>query len=344
MGSEGDVKKQEFWKTFLAAVETDPRPATAIRGSSGIEHPVIAVGVDDNRRRVVIISGEHDARSAAVAQVDIQRAFSDVSVLVARPIVVSLGPIAALVGESLGSFELDITKAKGDGEGGNALASIFESKGERLKELLRNIDAAEVNWIAQWMQLIQQISMVEVRTEQTPSGLSSKVIFAKLAMLDPTELDRQLGVCPVPIYELDPGETEVLQRGTDVEAARSVLLKRDLLQYFFPAPDHLALGLVDRGVSSGSVVLDQLTTAVEVGHPLGEPEFTSPATKLADLIDELRARNLVVEGEVGFEITASAESIRSTVRFKPREGVVSKLANNVSIKLDLKDLLQLIKP
>jgi hypothetical protein len=62
--------------------------------------------------------------------------------------------------------------------------------------------------------------------------------------------------------------------------------------------------------------------------------------RIGDTIDALREKGLLVEGEIGVEMTGAARSVRANIRFKPREGIVSKLANNVSIKLDLKDLFR----
>ena len=60
-------QKSEFWHNIIWAVEAKPRIATSIQGLSGFYHPVVAVGVDEKRRRVIMISGESDARSAALA-------------------------------------------------------------------------------------------------------------------------------------------------------------------------------------------------------------------------------------------------------------------------------------
>ena len=53
-----DQSKQHFWRSFLRAIETDPREAREIRGASGFVHPALAVGVDEKRGRTVIVSGE----------------------------------------------------------------------------------------------------------------------------------------------------------------------------------------------------------------------------------------------------------------------------------------------
>jgi hypothetical protein len=63
-----------FWRNLLRAVEVEPREAPWLRGSSGIDHRITAIGVDKARRRVVVISSVGDPRTAAFIQSDLQLA------------------------------------------------------------------------------------------------------------------------------------------------------------------------------------------------------------------------------------------------------------------------------
>jgi hypothetical protein len=340
MSSDSD--KSAFWTNLLRALETEPRKADFIRGVSGIEHPVIAVGVDDNRRRLLIVSGEHDARSAAIAQLDIQRVVESVQVVVMRPIATNLGDLA----KQIASFV-----------GGTTFAQeIFAERMKTLpeKEEMQNLiaqnftryasgfDVAKINWVAQFMQIIQHLAMIEIEMTDRQDGTPPTAHFSleKLANLDPTELDRHLGVCPIPLYELSAPEADVFQSGRDLDAIREILRHHQIFQFFFPSADHLALGLVDRGLLAPSSVLNELSKAPEIGHPFGPPELTSARLPIGDTIEALEEKGYLVEGEIGLEMTGGARSLRASIRFKPREGIVSKLANNVSIKLDLKDLFR----
>jgi hypothetical protein len=52
-------------------METEPRDIRSVRGASGFVHPILAAGVDEGRKRTLIVSGDPDARTAALAQADI---------------------------------------------------------------------------------------------------------------------------------------------------------------------------------------------------------------------------------------------------------------------------------
>jgi hypothetical protein len=62
-------------------------------------------------------------------------------------------------------------------------------------------------------------------------------------------------------------------------------------------------------------------------------------TTLPEVIDALHDRGLIVEGEIGLELATEGRQIRSSIKFKPREGLVSKIINRFSISVDLKNLI-----
>ena len=105
-------QKSEFWHNFIRAAEAEPRVATSIQGLSGFSHPVAAVGVDERRRRVIMISGESDARSAALAQGDIQAAMPSVKVVMARPLAINLGQLAKVISEVLDKTKIGTQELK----------------------------------------------------------------------------------------------------------------------------------------------------------------------------------------------------------------------------------------
>jgi hypothetical protein len=61
------------------------------------------MGTDDDRGRLVLVSEVGDARSAALAQADVQAALSDLKVIVVRPILVSVGRAIEILASSVGA-------------------------------------------------------------------------------------------------------------------------------------------------------------------------------------------------------------------------------------------------
>jgi len=126
----------------------------------------------------------------------------------------------------------------------------------------------------------------------------------------------------------------------NLDAAREVLRRLGVHQFFFPPPDQLLLGTIDRSATiSGSEQPSDI--AQHLGHPAGRMELVPTDTPLTDLIDALKDRRLLVEGEVSVELTEEGASQRASVRFSPREGIVSKIVNRISVNLDLKQIVGL---
>jgi hypothetical protein len=346
--------KAEFWNSLLKAVEVEPRSARAIRGASGFEHPIVSVGVDEGRRRVVIISGEGDARSAALAHGDIQAAMPSVNVMMARPVAVNLAMAAGVVSELIGRISIGPEELQWMSDHQADLEAktkqFTEAFTERTKSLVLPIEAASLNWVAVWKEIVQQLSLIEMESRESASQSSEEATaraptfhLRKLIALDPVAVDRGLGVCSVPLYDIDQTDVQLFQAGTDIDAVREVLRRQGILQYFFPAPDQLALGLAERAPRSTEELVEALTRTPDVGHPFGEFEFVDSSLDLNEVIVALREGGWVVEGEAGVEVTPQGKSVRAQVRFKPREGLLSRLANVFSVKLDL-SLKDLFKP
>jgi hypothetical protein len=333
---------KRFWDNVLKAAEADPRTEGSIRGASGIYHPAVALGVDESRKRLLIVSAEHDARTAAMAQIDIQSALDGVQVLVVRPVAVDLSEVAKSISESLGRTVFTT-------EDLSALSAHSEALGEAIKKHLNAVLAPlaflgkiPLNVLSQWMSSIQQLGLItfsQSTDEQAPQNNKLTIDIDKLAKLNPLELDNHFGVCPVPLYQLKPEEVDLLNGEPNLDDVRELLSRRGILQYFFPAPDSLALGLIERGAGSQSVLEDQLVLAPAMGHPFGSSEIVGEGNaNLPAIIDALQTRKFVVEGEVGLEIGPAGRHVRTSIKFQPREGLVSKIINRFSFNLDLKGL------
>gem|GEM_PF-4792232 len=163
-----------------------------------------------------------------------------------------------------------------------------------------------------------------------------------LVALDPVEVDRRSGVCSIPLFDWTEEEFEVFHEARDMEHVQQILKAHDVFQYFFPPPDQLALGFVDIMHSSAGETLATVAKAPGLGHPFSQNELLGPNFQPSDLIEALQDRGFIVEGEFGLDLTAEGVARRANIKFKPREGLLSKIANIISVKihLNLKDLFR----
>ena len=148
---------------------------------------------------------------------------------------------------------------------------------------------------------------------------------------DLKESDLQLGLCAICADEFSPAEIDSLQSDENLKAIKGILRHHHLLQYFFPAPDHLALGLIERFTFKAiPQVVDQLVRAPDFGHPFGPTELMPAQYSFTDMIQELEKLKLVVIEAEGLKMTEEGRQIRASVRDKPREAAVSKILNRLS--------------
>jgi hypothetical protein len=299
-----------FWGTFLRAVETDPVEPKPILGASGLSHPVVATGIDVPRRRLVLISADPSARSAALAQNDIQAANADLRVIMARPIAVDLSRLATAISKLLRRVEVrasDFQRLVATGQLSQETAE--RRYGKRMARFIGNgvqpafqaLAYASLSSPATWQDVLEQLAHLEVvvAEDQPASGLVNPVTTVRmgsLIALDPAERDRQMGICSIPLYSLQPEQAEVFQRGSDIEHARGILREANILQYFFPAPDHLALGIIERGPATATEIVKRLERASDIGHPLSGVEFLSPGVSLPEVAEMLKRQGYAVEG------------------------------------------------
>ena len=334
-----------FWPSLLRAVGTEPRDLGSFRGASGVEHGFVAAGVDEAGKRLVVISKEGRASSAALAQADLQAAMQgkDLQVVVARPVVVDLSamakPLEAAIGSSvITSRDLEvINKAQQDGEPDPQ--KFVEAFGPVAEQVRKAISVGHIDFVQGVIQAMEQLARIRWAKPDDPDA--ALVDFSDLfkTSLDPE--DGELGVCPIPITEFSGDELETINSGSDADAIEAVLREREVYQYFFPPADRTALELFQRGFGGVEDVMAAVAIAPEIGHPFGEPEVTPPGTKLDELVSTLQDKKLLVEGEVtGIDLAALGDEAKGTLRFSPRESFIVKLVNRFEVKVNLKSLFK----
>ena len=322
-----------FWDNFLRAVETEPRPTPHIVGASGIEHSLLALGVDDVRKRLVLISGDHDARASAMMQTDVQSTLPGTHVVVARPIAVGLPIIAQRIIEIVGTSQISLSLFQNQDYVTSLLPRILPAE-----TIAKAFSIVPLDILSQIFFVIRQLTFIDVQMAITDTGEQQfqHLDLANLAKRDLMKPDREVGVCPLPLYTFtdeDWGAFDSPSRDDLAEHLKAL----GVYQYFFPSPDHAVLGLIDRTSLSKTDIGPAVQRFVEMGHPIGEPELVRPAPTILQMIDELQDKGLVIEGKVNFTLTEEGSKLRGSVQFKPRESVISKLVNQLRLSVNVRN-------
>lgn len=327
-----------MWATFAKAIETELREGSELIGVSGLAHKVDAICVDDKRSRIVVASAEPNPRVAALMQVDLQATMPTSKVIVVRPVAVDMPAVARRIVEVLGTAQLDLKAmssrlSEAQQEPASAIGISLASVIEPIAASFKHLNLPPLNQV---LAAVQQAALLDWGSigEMAKDKPENVIIpLAGLLTVDTMAIDRAHGICPVPLYEFSEDDWDLFMAGRD-EGARERLRELDILQYFFPPPDQIAIGLVERRGSSVGTIGEALMLAPELGHPLGRPELTQVA-KLSEVVDQLQGMGLLVEGEMGLELSKSGEMTRATIKFRPRESFISKLVQRLSVNLSL---------
>jgi hypothetical protein len=306
----------------------------------------LAVGVDEAQKRLVVVSADADARSAALAQADIQAAVGDYGVIVARPMIVSAGHAVSAITQSADTQRLsmralelfpgpDLTQGSLDRERFQAsFQTHFSGVADLIDRWTRNSSSVGGPPFLQVLkQVIDQISLMRVEYLEDDVVID----FSRAIESSPELMDAQLGICGFPLYAMTDADLDAFLDPCELDVAQDVLQRHGVMQFFFPAPDQLLLGAIDRGAPISSPEQPALM-ARGLGHPPGKMELVPTDTSLPHLLDALRERKLVVSGEVSVELSDEGRRERTTVKFTPRESVLSKIINRISLNIDLRQM------
>lgn len=336
-------ENRQVWRSFAAAVGAELREARSIQGASGLDHPVQALAVDDAQRRVIVVSAEPSARMAALMQLDVQSCMPDSRVIVARPVTLDIG---ALTRQIFAGAEPRVQKVALNRFSERLQALPQEARQAAINDYINKIgDPAIRGWknaslpaINQLMDVISQLVYVDwgrIISDIKTDSVAEEIDLSSLYNIDMTAVDRKHGVCPLPLFEFREADWELMlsNNSSCVDELRGRLRQLDILQYFFPAPDQIALGLIDQGLKTQGAVMRALSRADELGHPLSSPELVPDLTRFTEAVDALKDSGHVVDGEYGLEVTPDGATVRASVRVRPKEGFVSKLLNRMNITL-----------
>jgi hypothetical protein len=329
--------KRAQWEPFLKAVSVAPSTETTIVGKSGVRHDILAIGADEKQRRLALIVPAPSGRDAALVQSDIQHANPDWHVIVARPVGIGIHQLAAGLSEYFGTNDLRLIhmlRHKDDVEG------FFEGFMNHMKETNRAVLAdAPIGWLAYVQQGLRQLHDLRTAwiepTNPIEAGehgiLRTGGIDLSIAMkISPTGEDLLYGVCPVDLVGISKEEQSTLFHGGHVDDVRAALAKHGIYDYYFPPRDHTVLSIMDRAPTLPTARLREATVVAEkVGHPPSQNALVPSSSSFDEMLDLMKQHNLVIEGTLSVELTADGKAVRNEIKYKPREGFVSKLLNKL---------------
>lgn len=330
--NEDDVK--EFWRRILIAIDVEPRDCPHIRGSSGLDHPVHGLGVDEKNGRVIVVSSDPDSRMAALMQSDIQSTFSgDVKVVVARPIVSSTSHLMQKISTLMGSTEIDANQAlkvmsgfsQKDFKENPEVQKFFN---EIIIPALLPYFAAPLTIFPEVLQIVRDISKIEfsfsdVDGDEGKNESNLTLRLSRLISENPLETDIKLGICGIPLYNFREQDYNAILNVGDRSSIQDALKKMDIYQYFFPPIDQVVLGICELYGESNQQVEGLVQASSKLGHIYDEPELLPPLKNVTDIIDALQQKKYIVESK--FELGPEGNLVRANLKSKPREGFLSKI-------------------
>ncbi|MDO5658616.1 MAG: hypothetical protein Q4G36_09885 [Paracoccus sp. (in: a-proteobacteria)] len=330
------------WRSICTALGTEYRPTNEIHGQSGLVHPISGLGVDDKGKRLIVISADHSPRNAALMRMDVQASIPDLRVLVARPLSIDL-PHIVRQNFCGADGHLQVGKVIGFVNALTLAQSHKDRISERLDSLVKSAQLANLSLKTQLQGIIEQFSIArfsELPTEECNSLLDTGLTMLRnFSKADNLRSDRESGICPIPTYEFTETDWELLLSGTLIDDVKERLRLMDVYQYFYPSKDALVLGLVDSGLQSVDAINGGINQAQADGHIMTSNTILDSAADVHDIVNELRRSGLIAEGEMEWEVTEDGKKIRNSVKFRPSEGLISRIAKVFSLRIDISSVL-----
>ncbi|MGN8153107.1 hypothetical protein ACTJK5_12625 [Agrobacterium sp. 22094] len=332
------------WKAICEALGTEFREHTTIRGASGIDHTVQAIGIDEATKRLLVVSAEFNPRVAALMRIDIQSTMPGTRVLVARPVPIDIAHVARkLFTTAAGLIDFEkIIEFKNDFTN-HPNEAVNEKYGATIVSVINSITNTPVPPLSFALQLLQQSSMLnweKLITGEADPGLKFQNAVVDILSLDNLASDIHHGICPIPTYEFNETDWDLFGEAGSSEAAVERLKELNVHQYFFPPADTLALGIVDHGYASPDQVANATGLAETEGHHVSKSALVPDAQSVPEMLEELKAQGYMAEGEFTYELTPNGETLRKSLKVRPAEGLMSKIISKLNFNIDLssKDL------
>lgn len=337
-----------FWDGFFKTLNFETKGIRAIQGASGIKHKILSFGINEEQKRIILVQDEQDARILAMVQADVQAKIKDYNILMVRPVSINLSTAFSSVALLFGTNKLtkaDLQKFAKEGDNGDVEViqdnkKQFEDIFQALNPQIEIIQKTKPNLVSVFKETVQQLSHLKF-LGKLENEENFSIDFEEILNFNPIIYDTSLGICPIPLYNFTVEEAESFLNLNNNEANIGILEKHAIHQFFYPPPDSLALGLIENEKYSSQELIGKVTQVPDLGHPFGKNELTD-IKNLNQIVDALKAKNLIVEGEFSMSITEEGKEKRMMVKFGPRESIFKRLSNIFSVKIDL-DLKNLLK-
>ncbi|MES2765546.1 MAG: hypothetical protein V4642_06755 [Bacteroidota bacterium] len=333
-----------FWDGFFRTIDCEFKDIKELPGASGIKHKILYLGIDHNKKRIVVAQEEQDARILAMVQADVQAKIKDYNILMIRPIPINLVNAFHHLSLIFGSYEVTQTQLETLSKKPHNELLLEQNKPQWehfldvLNPQIATIQKTKYNLVLIFQELIQQLSHIKLFAKSSETKEFS-LNFEEILKYNPVVYDAALGICPIPLYNFSIEETDAFISKRDLEFNKDVLQRHSINQFFFPPIDSLALGLIETGNYKEKDLMNTIRQVPELGHPFGKNELVD-FKNLNEIVDGLKEKGLVAEGEINLTITEPGKEQRLQVKFSPRESIFKRLSNifEFKVEINLKDL------
>jgi hypothetical protein len=228
------MEEKTFWGSIIRGIGAKPYDISAIKGSSGIEHHTLSVGVDQEEKRLILIMKETSARAISLMHADIQSEYPQIKVITAYPIpsgrnIFETTSLSFLLDDSVENLWL-------------GKESELKIRGvlEKIKDRIDLVFPADLK--KDWHTDDIRRALRPMAGRKPSDKFHDKyLVLNKIAVR--TEFDK--GICQIPIYNFTDEEFALLIFAGSELDIKYILNNNGIYQYFFPPPDNVALCLVD---------------------------------------------------------------------------------------------------
>lgn len=328
-------EKETFWENFFSSTSLTPSLDVRLIGDSGISHRFPAIGTGDvsTDKRMVLITTEPDPIKAQLVGFDIQRKYPSERVILSRPHIANTKQVIAKFAmkfmemQAKGEFEIKIEEAIATFTPDKLLSDgILETaKGTVVEDIVRSMiygrTILDMEVFESMVQFVRECILLEVHSMMSQQKFDFSALIARSAY----SAEIMEGICPIPVFDFSEEDWSALTQSVNRNHSIELLKRLGVHQFFEPPVDQVALRLGENSTLSAHTLRTTADGLSRIGHPVAEPELLSQASNFDELIEKLKSKNYVVEGEYEMQLSENGKQERASVKFRPGEAVFFKL-------------------